>query len=163
MLSACATAHHTSQQKDVYMIPDVPFYPQEEYQCGPASLASVLGYWGAGADQDDIAREIFSRSARGTLTIDMILYAKRKGFHAEQFKGSMEKLRGSLDAGYPLIVLVDYGVSVIQINHFMVVTGYTNDGVIVHSGKTPNKFLHEKDFLSSWKKTGYWTLLIRRP
>ena len=145
------------------MIRDVPFYPQKEDQCGPASLASVLNYWNANVTYDEVADALFSKSARGTLTIDMMLYAKKRGFDAEQFRGSMEQLRDSVDSGYPLIVLVDFGISLIQVNHFMVVIGYTNEGVIVNSGKTPNKFLHEKDFLSSWKKTGYWTLLIRRP
>jgi ABC-type bacteriocin/lantibiotic exporter with double-glycine peptidase domain len=145
------------------MIPDVPFYPQEEYQCGPASLASVLNYWKSASDPEEIAREIFSTSARGTLTIDMMLYAKKKGLDAEQFKGSMEALRHSVDSGYPLLVLVDYGVSVLQVNHFMVVIGYAKDGVIVHSGKSPNKFLREKAFLSAWEKTNYWMLLIKKP
>lgn len=144
------------------MIRDVPFYPQEDYQCGPASMASVLSYWNVRAEPDDIGKEIFSKSARGTLTIDMILYAKKNGFYAEQSKGSMEQLKNSVDSGYPIIVLVDYGISVFQINHFMVVTGYNNDGVIVHSGKFPNRFISQKDFLSAWKKTDYWTLLIRK-
>jgi ABC-type bacteriocin/lantibiotic exporter with double-glycine peptidase domain len=145
------------------LIEYVPFYPQEDYQCGPASLASVLAYWDSNADPDEIAREIFSKSARGTLTIDMILYAQRKGFHAVQVKGSIESLRNSIDSRFPLIVLVDYGISVFQRNHFMVITGYTNDGVIVHSGKSRNKFLPEKTFLAAWKKTDYWALLIKKP
>jgi predicted double-glycine peptidase len=145
------------------MIPDVPFYPQQEYQCGPAALTSVLTYWGAHADPDEIGREIFSPSARGTLTIDMMLYAKKMGFHAEQVKGSLEALRHSVDSGYPLIVMVDYGFSVLQVNHFMVVIGYDNNGVIVHSGKSPNKFIPQEDFLSTWRKTDYWTLLIKKP
>lgn len=163
LASACATVTEIGQRTDVRMIPDVPFYPQEEYQCGPASLASVLNYWDANVSPDEVAEEIFSTSARGTLTIDMILYAQKKGFYAEQFRGSMEKVRESLNSGYPLIVLVDYGFSVIEVNHFMVLNGYAEGGVIAHVGKTPNAFLQEKDFLTAWKKTGYWTLLIRKP
>ena len=145
------------------MIRDVPFYPQEDYQCGPASMAIVMSYWSVHTDPDEIGKEIFSKSAGGTLTIDMMLYAKRKGFHAEQSKGSIEELKNAVDSQYPIIVLVDYGISVIQINHFRVVTGYNDDGVIVHSGKFPNRFISWKDFLSVWKRTDYWTLLIEKP
>jgi ABC-type bacteriocin/lantibiotic exporter with double-glycine peptidase domain len=144
------------------MIFDVPFYPQEDYQCGPASLASVLNFWNVHADPEEIGREIFSKSARGTLTIDMMLYAQRKGLHVEQFKGSMEAVRSSVESGHPLIVLVDYGKTIFQMNHFMVVTGYTSEGVIVHSGRIQNKFLNESEFMSTWKKTDYWTLLIKK-
>jgi len=163
LVSSCMTAQQIPQTHDMHVISDVPFFPQEDYQCGPASLASILTFWNIHTEPDEIGREIFSKSARGTLTIDMMLYAQKQGLHVQQFKGGIDALRNYVDSGYPLIVLVDYGISLFQMNHFMVVIGYTNDGVIVHSGKTPKKFLHEKDFLSSWKKTDYWTLLIKKP
>ncbi|MBI5344153.1 MAG: hypothetical protein HZB83_02265 [Deltaproteobacteria bacterium] len=31
---------------DGYLIEGVPFFPQDEYMCGPAALASVIGYHG---------------------------------------------------------------------------------------------------------------------
>lgn len=157
------TIQEIPKTQDAQMILNVPFFPQEEYQCGPASLASVFNYWEVQADPGEIGKEIFSKSARGTLTIDMMLYAQKKGFYAEQFKGSLEILRSFIDSGIPLIVLVDFGMSVFQMNHFMVVTGYTNDGLIVHSGKSQNKLLTETTFLSMWEKTHYWTLMIKKP
>jgi ABC-type bacteriocin/lantibiotic exporter with double-glycine peptidase domain len=163
LLASCVAPHSQQRADHGHLIHDVPFFPQEEFQCGPAALASVLNYWNADVSPDDVAAEIFSKSARGTLTIDMILHAQKNGFYAEQFRGSLEKVREYVDAGYPLVVLVDYGFWLIQANHFMVVIGYGGDHVIVHSGKTANKFLQVNKFLTSWEKTGYWTLLIRRP
>jgi predicted double-glycine peptidase len=163
LVSSCLTAQQIHQTHDMHVISDVPFFPQEDYQCGPASLASILTYWGIHNTPDEIGREIFSKSARGTLTIDMMLYTQKKGLYVEQFKGTKEALRNYVDSGYPLIVLVDYGISVFQMNHFMVVTGYNDHGVIVNSGQSQNKFLPEKDFMAAWKKTAYWTLLIKKP
>jgi predicted double-glycine peptidase len=163
LISSCVTVQEIPQTHDMHLISDVPFFPQEDYQCGPASLASVLTYWGIHNTPDEIGRQIFSTSARGTLTIDMMFYAQERGLFAEQFKGSMGAVRNSVDSGHPLIVLVDYGISLFQMNHFMVVTGYSNRGVIVHSGRFQNKFLPEKDFLAAWKKTDYWSLLIKKP
>jgi len=163
LISSCITAQQIPQTYDMHVINNVPFFPQEDYQCGPASLASVLTYWNIHTEPDEIGRDIFSKSARGTLTIDMMLYAQKKGLYVQQFKGSSEALRNYLDSGYPLIVLVDYGISLFQMNHFMVVTGYRNSSVIVHSGRFQNKLIPEKDFLASWKKTDYWSLLIKKP
>ena len=59
-----------------------------------------------------------------------------------------------------MIVLVDYGFLVYEKTHFMVVLGYNEEGVLVHSGKEREKFIPLKDFLSPWRKTGFWTLLI---
>ncbi|HLB02506.1 MAG TPA: C39 family peptidase, partial [Nitrospiria bacterium] len=36
----------------------VPFYPQKEYQCGPASLAAVLNYFGQAVSPEEIAEAI---------------------------------------------------------------------------------------------------------
>jgi hypothetical protein len=70
-----------------YTIENVPFYPLEDYQCGPASLAAVLSFQGMAVSPDDIAADIFSSKAKGTLGIDMVLYARGKGLSAEQYSG----------------------------------------------------------------------------
>ncbi len=121
----------------------------------------MLNYWGIKVTPEEIAGEIYSNSARGTLNIDMVLYAQRKGLKAIQYEGNIQDLRKNIDVGYPIIVLVDQGFSFYQANHFMVVIGYNEDGVIVNSGKDKEKFISEKDFLHSWRKTNFWTLLIR--
>jgi predicted double-glycine peptidase len=157
-LCSCATVNNISQS---HTIENIPFYPQTSYQCGPASLAGALSYWGIKVTPDEIAGEIYSDSARGTLSIDMVLYAQKKGLMAIQYEGNIDDLRKNIDSGYPIIVLVDYGFSLIQTNHFMVVIGYNEHGVIVNSGKDKNKFIVERDFMNSWKKTGFWTLLIK--
>lgn len=142
------------------IIEGVPFFPQETYQCGPASMAGVLNYWGIEVSSEAIAEEIYSRSAKGTLSLDMTLYASNKGLEAVQYEGCITDLKKNIDLGYPLIVLVDYGFWVYQQNHFMVVIGYNRDGIIVNSGKEWHKVIPVKDFLKQWKKTNYWTLLI---
>jgi len=143
------------------VINNVPFFPQEDYQCGPASLAGVLRYWGADIAVEDIKGEIFSRSARGTLTMDMLLYAQKKGFAALQYAGSIDDLKSQVRAGHPLIVLVDYGFFVYRVDHFMVVIGFDDEGVIVNSGKSEKAYVSNEDFLKTWKRTNNWTLWIK--
>lgn len=161
LLSSCAIEKEIPAVGHAHVIDNVPFYSQETYQCGPASLAGVLNYWGVQITPDDIAKEIFSKSARGTLTIDMVLYAQMKGLKAIQYKGNIDDLRKNIDSNCPVIVLVDYGISLYQVNHFMVVLGYNEYGVIVNSGRSKHKFISKEDFAKVWKKTNYWTLLIK--
>jgi ABC-type bacteriocin/lantibiotic exporter with double-glycine peptidase domain len=161
LLHSCATINEIPKAGNTRIIESVPFYLQESYQCGPASLAEVLNYWGVHVTPGDIAKEIFSESARGTLNIDMVLYAQSKGFHAIQYTGSMEDLKKNIDSGFPVIVLVDYGFSVYQVNHFMVIVGYNEYGVIVNSGRNKEKFIPEEKFMKTWERTDYWTLLIK--
>ena len=159
-ISACAEIFLPLQSSSSRNIENVPFYPQEVYQCGPASMAGVLNYWGVNVSPEEIAAEIYSPSAKGTLTLDMILYAERKGLKANGYKGNLLNIKEKIDSGYPIIVLVDLGFWIYQQNHFMVVTGYDESGVIVNSGKEGQKFIASKDFLKSWRRTNFWTLLI---
>lgn len=159
-LFSCSTVSVQFDSKPI-MINNVPFHPQEEYQCGPASIAGVMNYWRVNITPDDIARDIYSVSARGTLTIDMALYAQKKGFYSLYYRGDWEDLKAKIHDGYPLIVLVDYGFSIFQTNHFMVVVGYTEDGIIANSGKKERVFIKKDAFLKAWGKTNFWTLWIK--
>ncbi len=163
-LHSCAAVSNGNipESRQNRIISNVPFHAQEDYQCGPASLAGVMNYWKIDVAPDDIAKEIYSKSAKGTLNIDMVIYSQRKGLIAEQYSGGIKDLKKNIDSGYPLIVLVDYGFWVYQLNHFMVVVGYNEDEVIVNSGKDKGKFISEEDFIKTWKKTKFWTLLIKR-
>ena len=162
-LHSCAAVINDTipESRQNRIISNIPFHAQEDYQCGPASLASVMNYWKKDVTPDDIAREIYSKSAKGTLDIDMLIYPQRKGLIAEQYSGGMKDLKKNIDSGYPLIVLVDYGFWAFQLNHFMVVVGYNEDGVIVNSGKDKGNFISEADFIKKWEKTKFWTLLIK--
>jgi len=144
-----------------HLIEDVPFFPQEKYQCGPASLAAVLNFWGVTLSPEEVGSDIFSPSARGTLDQDMVFYAQNRGLKANRYRGSVEDLTEKVDSGYPLIVLVDRGSLVYQQNHFMVIVGYNPKGIIAHSGTEARKFIPPRSFLRSWEKTGFWTLLVR--
>jgi ABC-type bacteriocin/lantibiotic exporter with double-glycine peptidase domain len=161
LLFSCTGTPDIKESRAFQIIESVPFYPQEAYQCGPASLACVLNYWRTGVSPEDVAGEIYSESAKGTLDIDMILYAERKGLKARQYKGSADDIKRNIDLGYPLIVLVDYGFWVYQQNHFMVVVGYNKNGILANSGRDQLKFIPFKVFLKSWKRTNFWTMLIR--
>ncbi len=147
-----------SQNKIIY---NVPFFPQDIYKCGPASLASVLNYFGINVSPEDIADEIFSRGARGTLTVDMVLYAEKKGMFVKQYSGNLDDIRQNIDSNNPFIVLVDYGIYFYQKSHFMVIVGYNEKGVIVNSGRKKEHFISYDDFSRIWKRTNFWTLLIK--
>lgn len=160
VLFACLAPAPIAPSRHTQIIANIPFYPQEKDQCGPAALAGVLNYWGVKVSADEIASEIFSRGAAGTLNLDLVLYAKRKGLRADQYEGDFEDLKKNVRDGLPLIVLVDEGFWIYQKNHFMVVVGYGPEGVIVNSGTEAHKGIPWKRFLKTWEKTRFWTLRI---
>ena len=158
--ASCAGVSPPDNTQPFRMIRNVPFYPQEEFQCGPASLAGVLNHWNINVSPEEIASEIYSKSARGTLNIDMVLYVEKIGLKARQYRGSFEDIKTKIDSSCPLIVLVDEGFLIYQKNHFMVVIGYGGEGIFANSGREQGKFIPTKEFLRSWERTKFWTLWI---
>jgi ABC-type bacteriocin/lantibiotic exporter with double-glycine peptidase domain len=143
-------------------VQNVPFYPQVSYQCGPASLAGVLSFYGGHVTPDQIAEAIFRKDLRGTVTLDMVLYARQKGFSARWYSGSADDIRRSVDEGVPLIVMVDLGLARVSRNHYMVVVGYSPEGIIANSGKVREKSISWSRFLTQWNRAGRWTLRVER-
>ncbi len=146
-------------------VQDVPFYPGEEYQCGPSVLASVLNYLGYDIKPEDISREIYLRNVKGTLNMDMVSFARRfEDTTVAEFSGDMTLLKENLSMGYPLIVFVDLGIWSIRKGHYMLVVGYddSREGVIVYSGADRDKLIRYEDFMRIWKRGSYWTMRITR-
>ena len=144
-------------------IQDVPFYPGEEYQCGPSVLASVLNYRGYDIKPEDISKEIYLKNVRGTLNIDMASFARSfGGVTVREFQGDITLLKENLSLGYPLIVFVDLGIWSIRKGHYMLVVGYDDSrkGFIVYSGAERDKLIRYKDFMRIWKRGSYWALRI---
>lgn len=145
-----------------HYISDVPFFPQSKYQCGPAALASVLNYHGCRVTPEEIAEAIYKKRLKGTLSIDLTLFARRMGFNARTLKGSISDLKGHISRDRPLIVFQDLGYPLLPIRHFSVVIGYDDaEGILIlHSGKRKNKVISYEKFLRSWAEMDYWTLLV---
>jgi len=139
---------------------NVPFFPQLDYQCGPASLAGVLNYYGKRITPEEVAQAIFRENIRGTVTLDMVLYAREQGLSARWFSGSVGEIVAAVNDGSPVIVMVDYGFSVVSRNHYMVVVGYDPKGIVANSGISRESHLSWNDFLPTWEKAKRWTLRI---
>lgn len=140
----------------------VPFFPDDTDQCGPATLASVLTYWGFRTDPVALKEEIYLPRLKGTLPLDLMLAAQSRGLKAEIYQGSLDNLKSELAQGHPLVALLDLGFAIFPQGHYVVVIGYDDRrrGVYVHSSLDKDVFVSYERFLPSWDKTGRWTLLV---
>lgn len=143
-------------------IKGVPFFPQDEYMCGPAALASVIGYWGRGEGMEKVAKEVYEEKLKGTLPLDLFLYAKEKGFDAVYYKGSLADLKEKLDGGFPLILFLNLGYEMYPVGHYIVAVGYSDGSkaVMAHSGMNKEEVFTYDRLLNAWGKTGFSTLLV---
>ena len=49
----------------------VPFFPQEEYQCGPAALATVLTWTGVNVTPAELAPQVYLPERQGSLQLEI--------------------------------------------------------------------------------------------
>jgi ABC-type bacteriocin/lantibiotic exporter with double-glycine peptidase domain len=150
LLSGCSTGAKElaiARPSQAVLIKDVPFFPQLDYQCGPASLAGVLNYYGDTVTPDEIAE-------------DMVLYARQRGFDSKWYEGNTDDIVRAVDSGSPLVVMIDLGFSLARAYHYMVITGYSSQGVIANTGTTSQKLISWERFMSQWERTHNWTLLV---
>ncbi|MDP2690596.1 MAG: C39 family peptidase [Deltaproteobacteria bacterium] len=150
-------------------IKNVPFFPQTDYMCGPAALASLVSYWDDGSFKEEagetqaIAGEIYSAKLKGTLPMDMLIYAKKKGFDVVYYRGGMDDLREKVRDGYPLILFLNLGFRSYPVGHYIVVVGYSDaaKSVVVHSGTRQEDTWTYSELEKAWSKTDYSTLFLR--
>jgi len=151
-----------SEVDNVVVIENVPFVKQKDKFCGPASMASVMQFYGEDISQDEIAEEIYIPKLNGALISDMENYAKDSGYTTESINGSIEILKSNLDNKHPVILLVDKGKWKISVPHFYVAYGYNGEkGVIIlHTGYKQNQEISYDKLNQEWGKMNRLMLVI---
>ncbi len=143
------------------MIEDVPFFPQDELQCGPAALAMALNWSGIAVDPSELSPEVYTPGLKGSLQSSLIGSTRRHGRVAYPFNG-IEALMAEIAAGHPVIVLVNLGFFWYPQWHYAVVIGYdqNEEAMILHSGLTAREVISFWQFNNIWKRGDYWGLLV---
>ena len=142
----------------------VPFFPQEEYQCGPAALAMAISWSGLPAQPEDLVEEVYTPSRKGSLQVAIIATARRHGRLAYEIS-DLESLFPEIAAGYPVIILQNLGISWFPVWHYAVVVGYdaAHKHVILRSGVTSRKVMPFDVFEKTWARSDYWGIIILQP
>ena len=142
----------------------VPFYPQDEFQCGPAALAMALGWSGMALTPGDLSAEVYTPGRKGSLQSALITAARRHDRVAYPIRGSAALLT-EVAAGHPVIVLVNLGLSWYPKWHYAVVIGYDQQQreIILHSGRIADERLANRVFKNIWRRSDYWGLLVLPP
>lgn len=157
-LGGCVT---TGRDPGVALLPLAP-QSGELFQCGPATLAAVLSFYGTAVDEATIARAIYSASARGVLLTDLAWYARSRGFATELRTGTLQDLQQAVQAGTPPIVLLDLGLSRVHQPHITAITGMSATGIHYQSTQPVGKVVSPTKFNRQWERAGNQFLLVTR-
>lgn len=169
-LAACQTPAQTRQLLTTppeiarqHQIAQVPFYPQQEYFCGPTTLSEVAGFYGLSKSPAAIAPDTFIPGRQGTLQIEMAAATRQLGMLAYvQPRATMAQLLSLVADNIPVIVLQNNSIAWLPQWHYAVVIGYNLDSaeVILHTGVTPGHRLNFATFERTWQRGTYWLLAM---
>lgn len=143
----------------------VPFFPQQEYQCGPAALAMALGAAGRSATPEQLAPQVYLPGREGSLQVEMMATARRHDMVAYPVEGGMEALYAEVAAGTPVVVLQNLALPWIPKWHYAVVVGF--DGadreIVLHSGDEQRMRMPLDVFDRTWERSGRWAMVVLPP
>ena len=141
----------------------VPFFPQTEYQCGPAALATVLKHAGAEVDADALVPEVYAPGLRGSLQPELLGATRRHGFVPYVIEPNAGALVAELAARRPVLVLQNLVVERVPVWHYAVVVGLSGDDVILRSGKEERRIERASRFLREWQRGSNWAFVALKP
>ena len=108
-------------------LPDVPFHPQEDYQCGPAALAMALGAVGRARTPESLTAEVYLPARQGTLQAEMLALPRREGLLSIPMPATIAALLRAVADGYAVVVFQNLGLSIMPVWHYAVIVGYDLD------------------------------------
>lgn len=166
MLGGCATA----PSFDTPLAPPVeltavPFFPQTEYQCGPAALATVLSFAGVPTDAEALVPEVYTAGLRGSLQAELLAATRRHQRIPYVLEPRTDALAAELAAGRPVLVLQNLGLPRVPVWHYAVVVGldHARGRVILRSGTEQRREERTSRFLRSWSRGDHWAFVVLEP
>lgn len=146
----------------VCKIEGVPRIKQLHNYCGPATLASLLQFYGETATQQEVGKCVYDAVGRATNGADMLLYARNKGYAAYSWNSGIADAKAKLAAGAPVLVLQQNSERD-RSGHYRILTGYDDAKSKFY---VVDPYYDEITELSYercgrlWKPMGYWSLVV---
>jgi len=143
----------------------VPFFPQTEYDCGPAALATVLAESGLAITPGELLPKVYTAGLKGSLQAEMLAAARSEGRLPILVEPTTQGLFDLVAAGHPVLVLQNLRLPRSPAWHYAVVVGRESESgrVILRSGEEPRKRQRARRFAQTWSLADNWGFVVVRP
>ncbi|MFN7505562.1 MAG: PA2778 family cysteine peptidase, partial [Limnobacter sp.] len=140
----------------------VPFFAQEEFFCGPSTLAMVLNHAGENTNPEKLAELVYLPGRQGSLQLEMLAAPRRLGYLSYQIEPKLPALFDALNAGAPVVVLLNLALPMTPQWHYAVVIGYepVSDSMILRSGPKERELIPLATFLKLWERSENWAFTV---
>jgi len=143
----------------------IPFFPQQEYQCGPAALAGLLGAAGVAADPASLSPQVYLPGRQGSLQLEMQGATRRAGRIPYLTQAQPAALFAELEAGRPVLVFQNLQTPRWPVWHYALLVGFDTraNTLTLNSGAEEGLAVPAPEFLRTWDWAGRWAMVALRP
>ncbi len=143
-------------------IKDVPFYPQKQFHCGPATLAMAMNFYGQSLTPQELAKDVFIPGRKGSFQSEMKAAVRKRGMLAYELTPELVYLLAEVSVGHPVIILQNKSVKYYPIWHYALVIGYdlSKKQIYLHSGPNKNYAVSMSVFEFTWKRSNRWAMAV---
>ena len=145
-----------------FELSEVPFFPQERYQCGPAALATVLGWGGVEVTPEQLEPRVYLPERQGSLQTELIAAARRYKRVSYPLDPDLTAILREVRAGHPVLVLQNLAYSWYPRWHYAVVVGFDLERreVVLRSGTHKRHIQSLHSFEHTWGRAGHWAVVM---
>jgi tetratricopeptide (TPR) repeat protein len=142
-----------------------PFFPQEDYQCGPAALATLLAASGVDVAPAALAPEVYLPERRGSLSLELVGAARRHGRMPYVLATTAHEMVAELEAGRPVLILQNLGATRLPAWHYAVLVGYDAERnvAVLRSGRDERVEMKWQRFAGAWHRGGRFAMTVLKP
>jgi len=169
LLAACATLQSDRFVRAPFAgaveLHDVAFFPQEDYQCGPAALATLLDHAGVRITPAALTPQVYLPARRGSLQLELLAAARRHGVVSYVLAPRLDALLAEVQAGHPVVVLQNLAFAWYPRWHYAVVVGFdlARDEIVLRSGRERRRIVPLRVFERTWRRGDYWAMVALPP
>ena len=144
---------------------ETPFFPQREYQCGPAALATVLVDSDVAVDPDELISRVYLPQRQGSLQPELLAATRHYGRIPYVIPPEFAALLAEVSQGRPVLVLQNLGIKAFPAWHYAVVVGFSRERreVILRSGIDERRVTPAVTFANTWRRAGNWGIVALQP
>jgi hypothetical protein len=164
-LGGCAGSAPLMSGIEPIELDDVPFFPQTEYQCGPAALATILAHEDLAVDAEDMVGAVYVEGLQGSLQAELLGATRRNGLIPYVLEPQPSALFAELAAGRPVLILQNLGLTRVPVWHYAVVVGFdlARDEMVLRSGLERRHVVPLAVFERTWRRGDYWAVVVMPP
>jgi tetratricopeptide (TPR) repeat protein len=140
----------------------VPFFPQDRFQCGPAALATVLGWGGIEVTPEELEPRVYVPARQGSLQPELLAAARQYRRVPYVLAPQLTDVLREVRAGHPVMILQNLAYDWYPRWHYAVVVGYDLDRreLILRSGTIERHVMSLRTFERTWQRGGRWAVVM---